>query len=270
MTEELERRVLSRTAELARTNEELRRARDAAREAGFVRVMFLARLSHEVRTPLNHLLGYSEILEEMAREKGLTERLPDLEKIRDASRHLLAVFSDILDLAKLETGTVEMTLEDFDVGTLANEFVSSIRPLADRNGDLLTLNIANGAGTMKADRAKVRQALVNGLTNACRFSEKGEVELAIEREAADGREWIRFRIADHGVGMSTDAVSRLFDGFSRSDYSGLHRAGGTGLGLAVSKRFFEAMGGDIQVESHPGAGTTLTLRLPTEVELPAR
>jgi PAS domain S-box-containing protein len=252
---------------------ELTAARRAAEEANSAKSQFLANMSHELRTPLNAIIGYSEMLEEEVAEIGHPELGPDLQKIRSAGRHLLALINDILDLSKIEAGKTELYLEDFDIGEMLRDVATTIRPLVDKNANRLDLRIPEHLGMLHADLTKVRQMLLNLLSNACKFTEHGTVTLAATRErAADGADTVVFQIADSGIGMTPAQMARLFEAFSQAEASTTRKYGGTGLGLAISRRFARMMGGDVTVESTPGVGSTFTIRLPvravTAVEPP--
>jgi len=241
---------------------ELTRARHAAEEASNAKSQFLANMSHELRTPLNAIIGYSEMLAEEVADIGHDELAPDLDKIRSAGRHLLALINDILDLSKIEAGKTELFLEDFDVAAMVQDVTTTIQPLVGRNTNRLEVRVA-GAGAMRADLTKVRQMLLNLLSNACKFTQDGVVTLAVERATrGDGTDELFFRVTDSGIGMTPEQMGRLFEAFSQADSSTSKRFGGTGLGLAISREFARMMGGDITVTSEPQRGSTFTVRLP--------
>jgi GAF domain-containing protein len=229
---------------------------------------FLASMSHELRTPLNAILGYSEMLQEEAQDVGQPGLVPDLAKINSAGKHLLELINAVLDLSKIEAGKMEMYLERFALPALVDEIASVVRPLADRKSNALTIACAPEVGEMRADQTKVRQALFNLLSNACKFTERGTVSLDVRRERAPARgaDEIVFEVADTGIGMSQEELGRLFQDFSQAGASTAKKYGGTGLGLALSRRLCRMMGGDIAVTSAPGRGSTFTVRLPAEVE----
>jgi signal transduction histidine kinase/DNA-binding response OmpR family regulator len=254
--------------ERERAEQALAIARDEALEANRAKSAFLANMSHELRTPLNAIIGYSEMLQEEARDLGQAEFIPDLAKILGAGKHLLGLINDILDLSKVEAGKMDLYLETFDVAGMLDEVVSTVQPLLARNTNRLELRAAPELGTMYADLTKVRQALLNLLSNACKFTEHGAVTLGAAREAADAREWLVFRVSDTGIGMTVEQLAKLFQAFSQADASTTRRFGGTGLGLAISQRFCQMMGGDIAVESALGKGSTFTIRLPARIEVP--
>ena len=245
--------------------EELRRQKEAAEEANRAKSGFLANMSHELRTPLNAIIGYSEMLLEEATDQGQSAMLPDLEKIHTAGKHLLTLINDILDLSKIEAGKTELVLETFGVAGLIAEIVTTIKPLLERNGNTLKVHGADTGDLMHTDPVRVRQCLLNLLSNACKFTEHGTITLEVSRVTESRGDWITFRVTDTGIGMTLAQQSRLFQDFSQADASTTRRYGGTGLGLAISQRFCHMMGGDIMVESIPGQGSTFTLLLPAEV-----
>jgi signal transduction histidine kinase/CheY-like chemotaxis protein len=245
--------------------EETAKAREAAETANRTKSLFLANMSHELRTPLNAILGYSEMLLEEAAELELASFGSDLEKIGSAGRHLLALINDILDLSKIEAGKMELYLEDFDVAELINEVASTIRPLVQDNANTLKIEMAPELGQMHADQMKVRQGLFNLLSNAVKFTHDGTVTVHAGREEMDGREWMVFRVADTGIGLSADQIVRLFQDFTQADTSTTRKFGGTGLGLALTRRFCQMMGGDVTVHSVPDQGSVFTIKLPVVV-----
>jgi signal transduction histidine kinase/DNA-binding response OmpR family regulator len=226
---------------------------------------FLAHMSHELRTPLNAIIGYSEMLQEEAADLGTCELIPDLKKINAAGKHLLELINDVLDLSKIEAGRMELYLETFSVADLVRDITAVVRPLADKKANRLEVRCDGEAGAMRADLTKVRQALFNLLSNACKFTEAGTVSLAVARETADTAEWVRFVVSDTGIGMTPEQMERLFQEFAQADAAVARTYGGTGLGLALSRRLCRMMGGDITVASESGRGSTFTIRLPAAV-----
>ena len=245
---------------------ELLHARRSAEEANQAKSQFLANMSHELRTPLNAIIGYSEMLMEEARDLDQAGLVPDLQKIHSSGRHLMGLISDILDLSKIESGKMDLYLERFDLATLVEDVEATVAPLVARNRNRLEVSVSAAGLHMTADVVKVRQILLNLLSNACKFAEDGVIRLdvAAERGASGGSE-VCLRVSDNGIGMTEEQMGRLFAAFSQADSSTSKRYGGTGLGLAISRRFARMMGGDITVASEPGVGTTFTVRLPVEV-----
>jgi signal transduction histidine kinase/DNA-binding response OmpR family regulator len=226
---------------------------------------FLANMSHELRTPLNAIIGYSEMLQEDAADLGAEQFTDDLGKINAAGKHLLELINAVLDLSKIEAGKMELYLETFEVAGLVKDIGAVIRPLAGKNGNRLEMQCPADVGTMHADVTKVRQALLNLLGNACKFTERGTITLAVAREPVDGRGWLSFTVRDTGIGMTPAQLARLFEAFSQADAATTRKYGGTGLGLALSRRLCRMMGGDVTVESEAGRGSTFTVRLPALV-----
>jgi hypothetical protein len=247
---------------------ELLKARREAESANTAKSQFLASMSHELRTPLNAIIGYSEMLEEDSLERGHPESAADLQKIRSAGRHLLALINDVLDLSKIEAGKMELHLETFELRPAIDAVAATVAPLIEKNGNTLRLELAADLGAMRADVTRIRQVLFNLLSNASKFTERGTITLAGHREAAPGGDIIRFTVRDTGIGMTPEQMARLFQAFAQAEASTASKYGGTGLGLAISRMFCEMMGGDITVASAPGDGTTFTVRLPALVRDP--
>jgi signal transduction histidine kinase len=254
----------NREIELARKS--ALEAKEAAETANQSKSVFLAIISHELRTPLNAIIGYSEMLEEDAQASGQKEFVSDLQKIRSSGKHLLGLINDVLDLSKVEAGKMKLFLETFDVPNLVEEVVATATPLVEKNGNRLEVHCAPDVGQIREDVTKVRQVLLNLLSNAAKFTEKGSVSLQVVRENDVTGSWVVFRVRDSGIGMTPEQTAKLFQAFTQADGSTMRKYGGTGLGLALSRKFCVMMGGDINVESEPGKGSTFIVRLPGDIE----
>jgi signal transduction histidine kinase/CheY-like chemotaxis protein len=230
---------------------------------------FLANMSHELRTPLNAIIGYSEMVQEEAEGLGAEGLVPDLKKINSAGKHLLELINSVLDLSKIEAGKMELYLETFSVADMVRDIAGVVQPLAAKRSNRLEVRCDEGAGTMRADVTKVRQALFNLLSNACKFTERGTVSLTVGRDSTSAGEWLAFEVKDTGIGITPEQMTRLFHEFSQADAEVTRRYGGTGLGLALSRRLCRMMGGDISLESEAGRGSTFTIRLPASVAEPS-
>ena len=251
--------------ERRRAEEEAIAAKEASEAANQTKSMFLANMSHELRTPLNAIVGYSEMLQEEAIEQGLESFAIDLDKINASGLQLLRLINDILDLSKIEAGKMDLFLENFDLNTLIDDVAATIGPMVKKNANVLKIERSGDLGAMRADQAKVRQALFNLLSNAAKFTHDGTVTLDALRERMDGSEWIVFRVIDTGIGLTPEKLVRLFQDFTQADASTTRKFGGTGLGLALTRRFCQMMGGDVTVHSEDGAGSTFTIKLPAIV-----
>jgi signal transduction histidine kinase/DNA-binding response OmpR family regulator len=254
--------------ERRRAEAEVATAKEAAENANRTKSLFLANMSHELRTPLNAILGFSEMLQEESLERGLQDFGADLQKISTAGKHLLGLINDILDLSKIEAGKMELHLEHFDISALIGEVASTIEMQVEKNGNTLEITCAPDVGFMHADLSKVRQGLFNLVSNAAKFTHDGQIKVAAERQLMDGSDWIIFQVSDTGIGLSSDQIVRLFQSFTQADASTTRKFGGTGLGLALTRRFCQMMGGDVTVHSVPGEGSVFTIQLPGTVTEP--
>jgi signal transduction histidine kinase len=234
-------------------------------EASQHKSQFLANMSHELRTPLNAIIGVSEMLREDA--EALKQDTEPLDRVLGAGRHLLALINDILDLSKIEAGRMELQLEDFALAPLIDGVVKTIEPLAAKNENRVTAGCDAAIGSLHADQMRLRQALLNLMSNANKFTQGGTITLDARQEQENGRDWINIAVADTGIGMTPEQMGRLFQEFSQADASTTHKYGGTGLGLVISRRFCQMMGGDITVESELGRGSTFIIRVPRIVEV---
>ncbi|MEG3979025.1 PAS domain-containing sensor histidine kinase, partial [Microcoleus sp. herbarium8] len=259
-------------------------ALEAAEAASTAKSAFLANMSHELRTPLNAIIGYSEMLQEETEELGYDEITPDLDKIRTSGRHLLSLINDILDISKIEAGRMDLYLETFDIAALIEEVADTATPLIEKNNNTLNLQEITNLGSMYGDITKVRQILLNLLSNAAKFTQNGTITLTASRESArnnseaiaenrsetaensaqsnSSKEFLVFNCTDTGIGMNQDQLQHIFQPFTQADASTTRKYGGTGLGLAISQRFCLMMGGNISVKSQVGVGSTFTIRLP--------
>lgn len=253
-------------AELRRLNRELEAARDEAIEASQAKSTFLASVSHELRTPLNAIIGYSEMLRDDFAGAGHEHYIPDIERVQMAGRQLLALINDVLDLSKIEAGRMDVEREEFVVSELVDEVASTVQLLARKNGNTFHAEVESEEGeTMCSDGPKIRQVLLNLLSNACKFTSEGEITLRVASQRRDDVDGVVWSVSDTGIGMTEEQVERVFDEYAQAESSTRKRFGGTGLGLAISREFCRLMGGVIEVESVAGEGSTFTVWLPKEI-----
>lgn len=244
---------------------ELSAAKEAAEASNRAKSAFLANMSHELRTPLSAVIGYSEMMEEEIEELGDKTLLADIGKIKSNARHLLGLINDVLDLSKIEANKMETYVEDVEVATVASEVASTVDSLVKRKNNTLAIELGDALGTMRTDVVKLRQCLLNLLSNAAKFTSDGRITLIVERTDPGPDASLRFKVRDSGIGMSPEQTARLFQRFVQADETTTRKYGGTGLGLAISRAFSRLLGGDITVESTIGEGTTFILTLPAVI-----
>lgn len=252
--------------ELSKAMEEAQKARAIAEEASNAKSIFLANMSHELRTPMNAIIGYSEmILEEVKAEGEDSVMVNDLVKIRSSAVHLLSLINEILDLSKIEAGRMELCLEEIHLPSILNEVINTVKPIVDKNQNLLSVDHSEVPEIMMADATKLQQILLNLLSNAGKFTHCGRINFIVARQYSENRDWLLFRVEDTGIGMSKDQVDKVFDAFTQADNSTTRKYGGTGLGLTITKKYCEMMGGTIDVDSRVSAGSTFLVRLPFNI-----
>jgi signal transduction histidine kinase len=251
----LENRVSERTTELEV-------ARDQALAASKAKTQFLANMSHELRTPLNAIIGYSEMLEDEAREDNRSRDLLDLGKINHAGKHLLEMINDILDLSKIESGEMSIKREPVDVTELLRNIVETMHPLLKQNNNVVTMDIDSGLSTVAVDKLRVRQVLLNLISNANKFTQNGSIELRAAIHKSGNDPMAEIAVRDTGIGISEQDLGSIFVPFTQVDNTYTRQYEGSGLGLAISRNLCRMMGGDIRVESVPGEGSVFTISLP--------
>jgi signal transduction histidine kinase len=256
-----------RSAEVSAINEQLNIAIQKAEHASKAKSEFLAKMSHEFRTPLNAIIGYSELLMEEMEEIHEPSFRTDLDRIHTSAKHLLALINDILDISKIEAGKMDIHLETFDIRQMIREVLNTVRDLVEKNGNELIFACDNALGTMTSDPMKLKQILINLIGNAGKFTQDGSVALNVYRFVSSGSYWLCFQIKDTGIGISPEDQKKLFQAFTQVDDSTTRKYGGTGLGLTITQRFIQMMGGTISVQSALGQGSTFEVHLPAELSV---
>jgi signal transduction histidine kinase len=248
--------------ELTLTMDKLRIARDLALEASEIKSRFLANMSHEFRTPLNAIIGYTELLLEECAEISSPQVVEDLEKVQNSSRKLLDLVNDILDLAKIEAGKDQVHFTIVPLGLMVSEAIDVIKHLTLQNRNELVVDIEDHLTDLYSDPGKLRRCLINLLSNACKFTKDGKITLKVWKEWDANKSTIYFSVKDTGIGMSAEEISRIFDYFTQADETTTRQYGGSGLGLTITQKMMHLMSGDIKVESKKGIGSVFTLILP--------
>ena len=243
----------------------LRRAMEEAERSNRQKSVFLAKMSHQLRTPLNAVIGYSEILLEDAKEHD-DEQIADLRRINSAGKHLLSLVTDVLDMSKIESNKTDLIVQPFHLMDFLDDVVATGRSLVTANGNEFVVERGPGLGIVISDETRLRQAVLNLLSNAGKFTKNGRVTLSASRQSENGDDWIRISVSDTGIGISQDNLQKLFKDFNQADPSTASKYGGTGLGLALSRHLCRMMGGNIDVQSEFGRGSRFTIRIPAYLE----
>jgi signal transduction histidine kinase len=251
--------------ELSKATAEAQKARAVAEEANSSKSAFLANMSHELRTPMNAIIGYSEMLLEDAQAAKQDVYASDLLKIHSSAVHLMSLINELLDLSKIEAGKMELYLEEIDLPSMINEVTNTVQAIVDKNANKLSIQCPEIMPMIKTDSIKLRQILLNLLSNAGKFTQGGEINFKVTEENTPEAGWIVFKVSDTGIGMSREQVDKVFDAFTQADNSTTRKYGGTGLGLTITKKLCEMMGGSISVESVPAVGSVFVVKLPAVI-----
>jgi signal transduction histidine kinase len=257
------RSELEREAERHReTAIRLREAKDMADVANRAKSIFLAKMSHELRTPLNAVIGFSEILLEGVGQDGNNgHKKLDLERINSAGKHLLSLVTDVLDLSKIESNFVELKIEEFDLNEMVQEVIANVQPMVAEKGNRLVVKCRPNLGIVSTDQTKLRQAALNLMSNAAKFTKEGTITLSVQRRKSQAGDWIEIQVQDSGIGIAQSDIGRLFQNFGQANRTTSSKYGGTGLGLALSQKLCALMGGGISATSELGHGSCFTIRV---------
>jgi adenylate cyclase len=247
--------------ELDRTRLELQDKNRRLEVASSNKSSFLSSMSHELRTPLNAIIGLTEMMIGNATRFGTEKANEPLKRVHAAGSHLLGLINQVLDLSKIEAGKLEINPTTVALAPLIDEVIGTARQLAEQNGNRLVVEAPADLGALNVDAMRLRQILLNLLSNACKFTKDGEVRLRARR-VTDGHDWVELTVSDTGIGMTAEQVAKLFQEFTQADATTAQRYGGTGLGLAITRKLARLMGGDVMVTSEPGKGSAFTTRLP--------
>ena len=257
----LEQKVEERTREVEEKSRQLELASQHKSQ-------FLSSMSHELRTPLNAIIGLTEMMVTNAARFGTEKAAEPLRRVHRAGSHLLGLINQVLDLSKIEAGKLELSPDWVNLTPLINEVVDTARPLAEQNNNRLVVKCQENLGSLTVDPMRLRQILLNLLSNACKFTKQGEVTLLARKLVNEGH-WIEFAVSDTGIGMTPEQQAKLFEEFTQADSSTARQYGGTGLGLAITRKLARMMGGDVTLTSEAGKGSTFTVRLPANTDVPA-
>jgi adenylate cyclase len=257
-----EDRLLGQREILERVAGDASQARKTAEAASEAKSGFLADMSHELRTPLNAIIGITEMLVEDAKDDGNQDLLEPLQRVHGAGEHLLRLINDVLDLSKIEAGKMNLALDAINIPDLLREAVATTKSIAEKSNSSLVLNCATGVGVVQADPLRLKQVVLNLIGNACKFSKEGEIRVSVRRENSDTGQRLIIAVVDTGIGMTAEQVGRIFQEFSQAEAHTAREYGGTGLGLMISRRLAQLMGGDIEVASKVGEGSTFTFWFP--------